>query len=143
MKQNNTIKQTMANTTIQQNRNTETYITNLHLRPSGVLVLGSGLTTGVVTPYLFLTIVIISHLILYLRLGRLTRGVVVRVGSSVVGTCTSIGTLGCTSHLLGTIGAGRGGGTARRTARTRYGLGTAFELGGDVGNTRDGVRIGV
>ena len=105
MKQNNTIKQTRSNTTIQQNRNTSTYITNLHLRPSGVLVLGSGLTTGVVTPYLFLTIVIISHLILYLRFGRLARGVVVRVGSSVVGTCTSIGTLGCTSHLLGAIGA--------------------------------------
>ena len=121
----------------------KTYITNLLLRPCRLLVLGSGLTTSVVTPYLFMTIVIMSHLILYLRFGRLTGGVVVCVGSAVIRTCTSIGTLGCTSHLLGTIGARRGGGTARRTTRTSHGLGTTFELGGDVGNTRDGVGVGV
>ena len=84
-----------------------------------------------------------SHLSLHLRLGRLTRGVVVRVGGAVVGTCTPVDTLVRTPHLLGTIHAGGGGGTARRPARTSHGLGTTFELGGDVGNTRDGVGIGV
>ena len=101
------------------------------------------MTTGIVTPNLFDTTVIIRHLGLHLRLRRLTRGVVVCIGSAIIGTYTSVGTLDCTPNLLGTIGSLGGGGTARHTTRTSYGFGTTLELGGDVGNTRDGGGVGV